>query len=77
MSEALGEEVETGCLMVIHLVGRKCDYKPHLYLMLMLGGISKSSGHWLELPSSSYKLLNKIWKRLLLKLLRECASKSK
>ena len=25
MSEALGEEVETVCLMVIHLVGRKCD----------------------------------------------------
>ena len=71
MSEALGEEVETGCLMVIHLVGRKCDYKPHLHLMLMSGGISKSSGRWLELPSSSYKLLNRIWKRVLLKMFRE------
>ena len=70
MSEALGEEVETGCLMVFHLVGRKCDYKPHIHMMLMSGGISKR-GHWLELPSSSYKLLNKIWKMVLLKMFRE------
>ena len=71
MSDALGQEVETGCLVVVHLVGRKCDYKPHLHVMLMSGGISTKSGHWLWLPRHSYKLLNKIWKRVLLKMFRE------
>lgn len=66
-----GEEMECGCLIVLHTVGRKCDYKPHLHIMLMAGGISREKKNWRKLRKFSYKPLNKIWKQTLLSMLRE------
>jgi hypothetical protein len=75
MTEVMGEETEPGCLIVVHTVGRKCDYKPHLHIMLMSGGISVKNGQWLGLDRFPYRILTRCWKRILLKMFREWDSK--
>ena len=40
MDEVAGVGLECGCIVVLHTVGRKSDYKPHLHIMLMSGGIN-------------------------------------
>lgn len=64
-------ELRCGCLMVIHVVGRKGDYKPHLHILLMDGGIDKKSGEWVELGYFPYSLLHKKWQYHLLKMVKE------
>lgn len=45
MKEVAEVGLECGCIIVIHTVGRKSDYKPHLHIMLMSGGINPE-GQW-------------------------------
>ena len=40
MLKVAGVALECGCFIVLHTVGRKSDYKPHLHIMLMSGGIN-------------------------------------
>ncbi|MCI5127246.1 MAG: hypothetical protein D3907_01825 [Candidatus Electrothrix sp. AUS3] len=65
MREITGLDLECGCLIVLHTVGRKCDYKPHLHVMLMSGGITPD-GNWLSLGYFDYSILCRLWKKVLL-----------
>ena len=69
LKKVVGVEIECGCLVVLHTVGRKCDFKPHLHVMLMSGGI-KPAGNWIELRGFKFSILTRTWKRVLLEGLR-------
>jgi len=69
MRELFGEEAQTGCLAVLHTVGRKCDFKPHIHVMMMAGAIYKNK--WKCLPKFDYTILSKLWKKILLQSMRE------
>ena len=60
MEKVFGREVECGSVMVLHTVGRKCDYKPHLHILLMSGGIN-SEGEWMVLKNFYYGIIQKLW----------------
>ena len=70
LEEVFGGKVECGCLTVLHTVGRKCDYKPHLHILLMSGGIN-SDGEWMVLENFDYRILHRLWKEVLLKAMLE------
>jgi hypothetical protein len=70
MRKITGLDLECGCLIVLHTVGRKCDYKPHLHLMLMSGGITPD-GNWLSLGYFDFSMLSRLWKKILLEGMRE------
>lgn len=65
MEKVAGEVLECGCLIVLHTVGRKNDFKPHLHVMLMSGGINRA-GEWVSLKGFDFSILNRIWKETLL-----------
>lgn len=65
MHKVAGVSVECGCLIVLHTVGRKNDYKPHLHIMLMSGGINPD-GDWISLKRFDFSILNRAWKEALL-----------
>lgn len=69
VSEALGFEIECGCLSVLHLVGRSGEYKPHIHILMMAGGINPKTGRWHELNKFSYKILHMAWQRRLLEMI--------
>jgi hypothetical protein len=64
-------DLRCGCLMVIHTVGRKGDYKPHLHVLLMDGGIEKETGAWVTLGYFPYSILHKKWQYHLLSMVKE------
>jgi Putative transposase/Transposase zinc-binding domain len=64
-------DLRCGCLMVIHTVGRKSDYKPHLHILLMDGGIDRETGEWVELGYFPYSILHKKWQYHLLTMMKE------
>lgn len=70
IAKVAGEALECGCLIVLHTVGRKSDFKPHLHVMLMSGGIN-SAGKWVSLEDFDYSILNRTWKSILLVGMRE------
>ncbi|WP_159455341.1 transposase [Pseudobacteriovorax antillogorgiicola] len=65
MEKVAGVSLECGCLIVLHTVGRKSDFKPHLHIMLMSGGISPE-GQWISLKKFDFSILNRTWKETLL-----------
>lgn len=65
LEKVFDRKVECGCLAVLHTVGRKCDFKPHLHILLMSGGID-SDGEWMVLDKFDYRILHKLWKEVLL-----------
>jgi len=69
VSKALGKNVECGCLVVMHVVGRTCQYKPHLHILMMSGGIDKNN-KWEKLDKFPYKILHQSWKICLLKMFK-------
>lgn len=71
VSEALGRRIECGCLSVLHLVGRTCEFKPHLHIIMMAGGVDKKTGEWVSLDNFPYSILHHCWKRVLLEMFRE------
>ncbi len=64
------KDIKCGCLMVIHTVGRKGDYKPHLHILVMDGGIDKEKGSFIDLGFFPYKILHKKWQYHLLKMVK-------
>ena len=70
MEKVFGREVECGSVMVLHTVGRKCDYKPHLHILLMSGGIN-SEGEWMVLKNFYYGIIQKLWKEVLLSAIQD------
>jgi hypothetical protein len=71
VSEALGYPVECGCLTVLHLVGRNGEYKPHLHVLLMGGGINRATGEWETLEEFLFKILHLSWQRKLLSMIED------
>lgn len=71
VSKALGYPVECGCLTVVHLVGRNGEYKPHLHILLMGGGINSATGEWVTLEKFPYKILHMSWQRELLSMISD------
>jgi hypothetical protein len=65
MKVVAGVDLECGCIIVLHTVGRKSDYKPHLHIMLMSGGINPE-GQWISLKRFDFSTLNRTWKETLL-----------
>lgn len=63
-------EVLTGCVMVLHIAGRSGNYRPHLHILLIDGGIEKGSGEWLSLGYFPYDILHKKWQYSILTMLR-------
>lgn len=57
--------------MVLHVVGRKADYKMHLHVLAMDGGIDRETGEWVNLPDFRYELLHKKWQYHLLKMVKD------
>lgn len=71
IAEALKMKVECGCLMVIHTVGRNCQYNPHLHVLIMAGGIDPETSSWVSLENFDYDIIHQSWKKTLLKMFKE------
>jgi DNA-directed RNA polymerase subunit RPC12/RpoP len=65
------KQLQCGCLMVVHVVGRKSDYKPHLHILVMDGGVDHHSGQWVGLGYFPYKILHKKWQYHLLEMVKK------
>ena len=68
---ATRKDLRCGCLMVLHVVGRKGDYKPHLHILVMDGGIDTKTGEWVKLGYFPYEILHRKWQYHLLKMVKE------
>jgi hypothetical protein len=64
------KELLTGCIMVLHIAGRSGNYRPHLHILLIAGGIEKESGEWLSLVYFPYDILHKKWQYHILSMLK-------
>ncbi|MHC9540205.1 MAG: transposase [Vulcanimicrobiota bacterium] len=64
------KEVLTGCIMVLHIAGRSGNYRPHLHVLMIDGGIERKGGEWLSLGYLPYDILHKKWQYHLLTMLR-------
>ena len=62
--------IKCGMLSVIHTVGRKADYKPHLHMLVMDGGIDETTGLWVKLGKFPYEILHKKWQYHLLEMIK-------
>jgi hypothetical protein len=65
------KNIKCGFLIVIHIVGRMSDYKPHLHILVMDGGIDEKTGQWVTLGKFPYEILHKKWQYHLLKMVKE------
>ena len=64
-------KLKCGCLMVLHVVGRMGDHKPHLHILLMDGGIDEKTGHWVKFGKFPYEIMRKKWQHHFLKMIKE------
>lgn len=71
VSKALGHSIECGAIVVLHLVGRSGEYKPHLHVILMGGGINSASNKWERLDKFPYEILHRSWQKALLSMLAD------
>jgi len=68
VSKVLGVEVESGCIIVLHTVGRNCRYNPHLHVLLMGGGVNVKTKEWVTLPMKfDYTILHHSWTKALMR----------
>lgn len=65
------QELKGGYIVVLHTSGRSGRYNPHLHIIMTDGGISESSGKWVDLGYFPYAILHKKWQYHLLEMLRE------
>jgi len=66
------DKLQTGCVVVLHLAGRKGNWNTHLHVVVINGGIDPATGKWINLPYFKYKnLMPKKWQYHLLKLIEE------
>ena len=67
-----GKRLRCGAIIVLHLAGRKGNYRPHLHIIVMNGGIDLISGKWLNIGYFPYeKILPRKWQWHLLKMVKE------
>ena len=65
------KKLEVGCVVVLHMAGRKGSFNPHLHVIVMNGGIDPDSGKWIEIGYFKYdKILPRKWQWHLLNMLK-------
>jgi len=64
--------LKCGCIMVLHTSGRKSNYRPHLHILVMNGGIDLDTGEWVNIGYFPYeKILPKKWQYHLLNMVKD------
>ncbi len=65
------KRLHCGALVVLHTTGRKGNYRPHLHIIVMNGGIDKISGKWINIGYFPYEnILPKKWQWHLLEMVK-------
>ena len=75
ISMATGLTLKCGAVIIMHSAGRKSDYKPHLHILLMAGGLDEKEGSWCPLGSFSFWQFRLSWQDHLLKMAEKWLSK--
>jgi len=71
-SHVTNRKLKCGSIVVLHASGRKGNYRPHLHIIVMNGGIDLISGKWVNIPFFPYEeILPKKWQYHLLKMVQE------
>ncbi len=66
------KRLKIGCVVVLHMAGRKGTYNPHLHIIVMNGGIDEDTGRWVEIKYFNYKkILPRKWQWHLLNMLKK------
>ncbi len=68
MSQAAGQKLQIGVMVVVQTAGRASNYNPHLHVMVTGGGIDEA-GKWQEVKTVSYDFLHREWQRQLFAML--------
>jgi hypothetical protein len=69
--KVLGKRLKCGAIIVLHTTGRKGNYRPHLHIIVMNGGIDIISGRWMNLKYFPYeKILPRKWQWHLLNMIK-------
>lgn len=70
-SQVTNKKLKIGCIVVLHTAGRKGNYRPHLHVIVMNGGVDMLTGQWVNIPYFPYeKILPKKWQYHLLKMVQ-------
>jgi len=70
-SRVTKKDLRSGSIIVLHTAGRKGNYRPHLHIIVMNGGIDLKTGKWVDIPYFPYeKILPKKWQYHLLKMVQ-------
>ncbi|MBF0363434.1 MAG: transposase [Oligoflexia bacterium] len=63
--------MKCGCIIVLHVCGRRGNYRPHLHILVMNGGIDLLTGDWIDIGYFPYeKILPRKWQYYLLKMVK-------
>ena len=66
------KRLRCGAIVVLHTAGRKGNYRPHLHIIVMNGGIDLISGEWVNIGYFKYdKILPKKWQWHLLNMIKD------
>lgn len=65
------DAINPGCIMVIHLTGRKSSYNPHIHMIVAMGGIDGISGRWIDVKTIPFNLMRFRWKKYLLEMMEK------
>jgi hypothetical protein len=65
------KDLKCGCVIVLHVSGRKGDYKPHLHIILLDGGLHEETGSWVSLGYFPYEILHKKWQYYLFTMMKD------
>jgi len=65
------KRLRCGAIIVLHITGRKGNYRPHLHIIVMNGGIDLITGKWVNIGYFPYeKILPKKWQWHLLNMIK-------
>lgn len=65
------KRLNCGAIIVVHITGRKGNYRPHLHIIVMNGGIDIVSGKWVNIGYFPYeKILPTKWQWHLLNMMK-------
>jgi len=64
-------KLKCGAIIVLHTAGRKGNYRPHLHIIVMNGGVNQISGEWVNVGYFPYeKILPRKWQWHLLNMVK-------
>ncbi len=53
MELTFAHPLKCGAVRILHLAGRKPDYKPHVHILSMTDGIDESKDDWIDLEGKN------------------------